>query len=155
MSVPTNTVTTERWTELAEASCGTDVAKPSDLDTSATPCPAWCATPRHHTVKRRRADRRHQSAAVSVSLQNHLGSDWDDDTGEMNLPIAEVTILQGFGAVRPVIRLRRWAFQNHLGDIGVTEGSEFTFSLDEAAELGRLLLGAVDATAGLNEKAAK
>lgn len=148
----TDAVSIQQWDAWAEEGRAVGVVESSAPDPNATPCPVWCGEQRH-TIERFRVDRRHHSDGVGVALQNHLASRWSNHT--MNMATAEVTIFQGWNAVRPSVRLCRWASQVEDDIIGLTKGSEYTLTLDEAAELGRILLGAVDVALGLAEKAAK
>jgi hypothetical protein len=147
-----NAVTAARWNDWAKETRAASVVKKSASDPNATPCPDWC-NERPHTAQRLRRDRLHRSGVVSMALSNHLGS--DSCNGKMLLePLAEVVIAKPWNRVEPFVQLRRRAEQLD-GSHDITTDSLYSLTLAEAAELGRILLAAVDVALGLGEVASQ
>lgn len=142
-------VTAARWNDWAKETRAASVVKKSAADPNATPCPDWC-NERPHTAQRLRRDRLHRSGVVSMALSNHLGS--DSCNGKLLEPLAEVVIAKPWNRVEPFVQLRRRAEQFD-GSHDITTDSLYSLTLAEAAELGRILLAAVDVALGLGEVA--
>ena len=151
VATTTDSISAEQWGRWAQASHTAEVVKSSALDPNATPCPDWC-TDSPHTFECDPLDRMHCSDSVSLPLQHHGGAKRQESV--LVFPVAEVRLGRAYTTTEPLIELSRRVPQPN-GAMTINEGATYHFSPAEAAELGRVLLGAVDVALGLAEKAAK
>lgn len=145
------TMSVARWTELAGQENAVDA---SERDPLATPCPAWCsiaADPdEHHLVTPHHDDRAHVSDRRMVALSTHAAI--GVSSAGFIPAAAEVEVWQRYICTDPMIVLSKREQQRGNAGGSTVDRSPFSLTLEEAAELGRVLLDAVDVAMGLAEE---